>query len=116
MAELTNEPASYPNRDVRQREIVPPAELASCHAVVVGVGGIGRQVAVQLAAVGVPALDLVDDDVVSEENLAPQAYWPADLGRHKVSATADLCRCVHPALALAAHAERFRRSSVRTLP
>ena len=115
MAALTNEPASHPNRGVRQREIVPPAELASCHALVVGVGAIGRQVAIQLAAVGVPAIDLVDDDMVGVENLAPQAYWPADVGRPKVEATADLCRHIHPGLAVTPYARRFRRSSVRDM-
>jgi hypothetical protein len=115
MAELTNELASHPNRDVRQREIVPPAELALCHALVVGVGAIGRQAAIQLAAVGVPAIDLVDDDIVGVENLAPQAYWPADVGRPKVEATADLCRHVHPGVTVTPYARRFRRSSVRDM-
>jgi phosphoglycerate dehydrogenase-like enzyme len=44
------------DRDIRQRDIVPPERLAQCHAVVIGVGAIGRQVALQLAAVGVPFL------------------------------------------------------------
>ena len=43
-------------RDVRQRDLVPPDGLARCHAVVVGVGSVGRQVALQLAATGVPAM------------------------------------------------------------
>ncbi len=106
---------AYADRDVRQREIVPPGRLAVCAAVVVGVGAIGRQVALQLAAVGVPALELVDHDAVGVENLAPQAYWPADVGRPKVTATAELCRCVNPELSVFVHAERFRRSLVREL-
>ncbi len=115
MADIMNGAASHPNRDVRQRQIVPPAALASSHALVIGVGAIGRQVAVQLAAVGVPAIHLVDDDRVGEENLAPQAYWPADLGRAKVEATADLCRHINPFVAVTQHPQRFRRSSVREL-
>ena len=58
------------DRDIRQREIVPPQKLAECRAVVVGVGAIGRQVALQLAAVGAPSLELVDHDRVGVENLA----------------------------------------------
>ena len=102
-------------RDTRQRDLVPPERLAACHAVVIGVGAIGRQVAMQLAAVGVPALELFDHDTVEVENLAPQAYWPRDLGRPKVAATADACRLVNPDVRLCEHAERFRRSSARTL-
>src|SRR4051812_16998418 len=114
MTSPTSQPL-HPDRDLRQREIVPPARLAACHALVIGVGAIGRQVAVQLAALGVPAIDLVDPDTVAVENLAAQAYWPQDLGRPKVAATADLCRCIHPDIRLEVHFERFRRSSVRSL-
>ena len=103
-------------RNIRQREIVPPEKLAACHAIVIGVGAIGRQVALQLAAVGIGSMDLIDFDTVDVENLAPQAYWPADLGRLKVDATADICRAIHPCIQLQVHPERFRRSSVRTLP
>lgn len=106
----------HPGRDARQRDLVPPAALAACRAVVVGVGAVGRQVAAQLAALGVPALSLVDDDVVAAENLAPQAYCPADLGRPKVDATADWCRALNPAAAVTARAERFKRSAARSLP
>src|SRR5688500_4209574 len=87
-------------RDARQRELVPPQRLAACHALVVGVGAVGRQVALQLAALGVPRLTLVDHDAVGVENLAAQGYWPADLGRPKVQATAALCRSIHPEAAV----------------
>src|SRR5256885_13438422 len=109
-------PLVLADRDVRQRQIVPPEKLAACHACVVGVGAIGRQVALQLAAVGVPSLDLVDDDTVGVENLAPQAYWQCDIGAPKVEATAEACRLLHPAVELSVHFERFRRSSPKTLP
>ena len=38
------------DRDLRQRELVPPDKLASCHVLVIGVGAVGRQAALQLAA------------------------------------------------------------------
>jgi len=108
-------PHDHPNRDLRQREIVPPQQLAACHCLMIGVGAIGRQVALQLAAIGAAAVDLVDDDTVAEENLAPQGYWPRDLGRPKVDATADACRLVYPEGDVTAYWQRFRRSSVREL-
>ena len=79
------------DRDIRQRDIVPPEKLAGSHAIIIGVGAIGRQVAVQLAAVGISHLTLIDHDIVGVENLAPQAYWPEDIGNKKVEATAALC-------------------------
>src|SRR5688572_10062719 len=103
-------------RDVRQRELVPPQRLAACRALVIGVGAIGRQVALQLAALGVPSMELVDHDHVSVENLAVQGYWPANLGEHKVEATARLCRQIYPELDVTVHVQRFGRSSPKYLP
>jgi molybdopterin-synthase adenylyltransferase len=103
------------DRDVRQRDLVPPEALAACQAVVIGVGAIGRQVALQLAALGMPRLTLFDDDTVQVENLAAQGYWPEDLHTSKVSATVALCRRIHPTLRLKAIAERFKRSTAGRL-
>jgi sulfur carrier protein ThiS adenylyltransferase len=100
---------------VRQRGLVPPAALAACHALVIGVGAIGRHVALQLAAVGVPRLTLFDDDTVGPENLAAQGYWQEDLDRLKVEATAALCRRIHPQADVTPHAQRFRRSTAPSL-
>jgi sulfur carrier protein ThiS adenylyltransferase len=104
-----------PNRDLRQREIVPPERLAACHAVVVGVGAIGRQVALQLAPVGMPVIVLYDEDRVAEENLAPQGYRPDQLTVAKVDATAADCRRINPATNVIARDERFRRSSSKQI-
>jgi molybdopterin-synthase adenylyltransferase len=102
-------------RDLRQRDLVPPEKLAACHALVIGVGAIGRQVALQLAATGIPELTLIDHDLVDVVNLAPQGYMPKDLGNAKVEATAAWCRLLNPEFKVHTHAERFRRSSIRTL-
>jgi len=103
------------DRDIRQRDLVPPDKLAACHALVIGVGAIGRQVALQLAAVGVPQMTLFDDDSVGIENLASQGYWAEDVGLAKVTATAALCRRLHPAIQVHAVAERFKRSTARAV-
>ena len=102
-------------RDIRQRDLVPPERLAGCHALVIGVGAIGRQVALQLAALGMPRMTIVDDDTVGIENLAAQGYWPADLGQAKVDATARLCRSIHPEGVVTPVPQRFGRSSPRRL-
>src|SRR6266545_1976575 len=103
------------DRNVRQRSLVPLETLATCHALVIGIGAIGRQVALQLAAVGVPRLTLYDDDTVAVENLAVQGYWPDDLGNPKVEATGTLCRRIFPQAQLTLHAERFKRSTAALL-
>ncbi len=74
------------------------------------VGAIGRQVALQLAAMGVPWLQLIDPDTVEPVNLACQGYLEDDLGRSKVSATGDLCQQLRHGLAVEELPQRFRRS------
>jgi sulfur carrier protein ThiS adenylyltransferase len=114
MGPVTAARATEPvERDVRQRNLVPPERLATCHALVVGVGAIGRQVALQLAAVGVPRMTLFDDDTVGTENLAPQGYWADHVGMLKVTATSHTCRLLHPAIEVSGVPERFRRSTAR---
>ena len=94
----------------RQKDIVPPDRLGICRATVIGVGAIGRQVALQLAAMGVPWLQLIDFDVVEPSNLASQGYLEEDLDKPKVEATGDLCHRISQCLELHRVNERFRRS------
>lgn len=108
--------ARLADRDIRQRDLVPPDRLARCHAVVIGVGSIGRQVALQLAAIGVPALTLYDPDTVAVENLAVQGFGEMDLGLAKVEAVAALGRHLCPHLTMTTAARRFRRSDVQDWP
>jgi sulfur carrier protein ThiS adenylyltransferase len=113
---MSNLSTTLSDRDLRQRGLVPPLRLAGCHAIVLGVGAIGRQVALQLAALGISRMTLYDDDVVQAVNLAPQGYWPEDMQQPKVHATAELCRRIHPPLSVTAVPERFKRSTGRELP
>ena len=103
-------PEQIKERYIRQKDIVPADKLAVCNATVIGVGAIGRQVALQLTAMGISWLQLVDFDTVDASNLASQGYLEADLGKLKVEATAVLCKQLnsHMELQLAKHA--FRRS------
>jgi sulfur carrier protein ThiS adenylyltransferase len=107
---MVNDAKNLSDRYSRQQDIVPPDRLALCKATVIGVGAIGRQVALQLAAMGIPWLQLVDFDVVEASNLASQGYLQDDLGRPKVQATGDLCHQTNHGLEVHEVAERFRRS------
>ena len=103
---------SLTERYSRQKDIVPADRIAVCKATVIGVGAIGRQVASQLAAIGIPWLQLIDFDVVEESNLASQGYFEDDIGRHKVNATADLCQNINHHLEVHEIKERFKRETV----
>ena len=97
-------------RYLRQHEIIPPEKLATCRVTVIGVGAIGRQVALQCTAMGVPWLQLIDPDIVEPVNLGCQGYLEDDVGRTKVNATGDLCHQTQHQLELYEEATRFRRS------
>ena len=101
---------SEDGRYSRQQDIVPPDRIAACKATVIGVGAIGRQVTLQLAAMGVPWLQLVDFDTVETSNLASQGYLEEDLGKLKVEATAALCTRINTGVEIITVPERFRRS------
>lgn len=103
-------------RNARQHDFLPPDSLNRCHAVVVGVGSVGRQVALQLAAMGIPCLTLYDPDTVSEENLGCQGFWETDVGDPKVNSVANVCHQQFPKLELYVRAERFRKSAAKDWP
>ena len=94
----------------RQRDIVPPERIADCKATVIGVGAIGRQVALQLSAMGIPWLQLIDHDRIEWSNLASQGYLEGDMGKLKVNATLEQCWRINAATQIHAVPERFRRS------
>jgi hypothetical protein len=94
----------------RQRDIVPPERIADCKATVIGVGAIGRQVALQLSAMGITWLQIIDHDKVEWSNLASQGYLEGDMGKLKVNATLELCWRINAATQIQAVPERFRRS------
>ena len=94
----------------RQRDIVPPERIADCKATVIGVGAIGRQVALQLSAMGIPWLQIIDHDKVEWSNLSSQGYLEGDMGKLKVNATLELCWRINATTQIQAVPERFRRS------
>ena len=84
-----NEANEVADRFVRQQELVPKDRLGQLGVSVIGVGAIGRQVALQLAAAGVRRLKLVDFDMVKWTNVTTQGFLAADVGRPKVDAASE---------------------------
>ena len=94
----------------RQKDLVPAERLAGLTVTVIGVGAIGRQAAIQLAAIGVSNLQLVDFDTVEVANLAPQGFLESDLGKLKVQAVGEACRRINSGIEVSEEPGRFRRS------
>jgi sulfur carrier protein ThiS adenylyltransferase len=96
------------DRYARQQDLVPQDRLAEVRATVIGVGAIGRQVSLQLAAIGVRRLQIFDFDAVDLTNVTTQGYLAADVGQPKVQATAAAIGRLDPAIAVETIQDRYR--------
>ena len=100
--------ADEPDRFERQAELVPREKLEALTVTVIGVGAIGRQVALQLAAIGAKRIQLVDFDRVELTNVTTQGYRVDHVGLPKVLATSrDLLR-IDPDIEVETIEDRFR--------
>jgi sulfur carrier protein ThiS adenylyltransferase len=96
------------DRFQRQESLVPRERLVGLGVSIIGVGAIGRQVALQLAALGVARLQLVDFDKVELTNVTTQGYLHEDIGRAKVDATASAVWQIDPQIEIDTVQDRFR--------
>lgn len=96
------------HRFARQESLVPRERLASFTATVIGVGAIGRQVALQLAALGAQRIQLIDFDRVEPTNVTTQGYLAGDVGSLKVDATHRAVLGIDPTLDVERVPDRYR--------
>lgn len=99
------------DRFARQAQLIPRPVLDQLEVGVIGVGAIGRQVALQLAALGVRTLRLMDFDRVELTNITTQGYCQGDLGLAKVVATAKAVQAIDPLVHLELVEDRYRPTS-----
>ena len=101
-------------RITRQGEVVPRAAIASTTPMIAGVGAIGRQVTMQLAAIGCPKLMIYDFDKVDLSNVTTQGYRVRAIGRPKVKAMAeDLRYYLDGEVEVVAHNSEFNLAAIR---
>lgn len=96
------------DRFVRQADLVPRDRLEDLTVTVIGVGAIGRQVALQLAALGVRRLQLIDFDHVDATNVTTQGYLAREIGLPKVAAVAKAALEIDSVIAVDSIPDRFR--------
>jgi molybdopterin/thiamine biosynthesis adenylyltransferase len=97
-----------PSRFSRQADLVPQERLVSLLATVIGVGAVGRQVALQLAAIGAPRIQLTDFDVVDATNITTQGFFAEEVGIPKVDAVADTIMGLDDAIRVDTVEDRYR--------
>ena len=96
------------SRFTRQQDLVPEQKLAALTCTVIGVGAVGRQVALQLAALGARRIQLIDFDTVEPTNITTQGYLHRDLGQLKVAATAEQIHAIDPEITVTTIPDRYR--------
>ena len=98
-----------PEREVLRAMIAsrnsPELNLALSKAVigVAGLGGLGSNIALSLARVGVKKLVLADFDVVEPSNLNRQQYFVRHIGMQKTQALKELINDVNPFVEVETH-------------
>ena len=96
------------DRFMRQASLIPRSIMLDQRVTVIGVGAVGRQLAIQLAAIGVPYIQLIDFDKVDKSNITTQGYLAEDVGLHKVDALRRHLRALDRAISVAALIDRYR--------
>ncbi|MBY6240713.1 molybdopterin-synthase adenylyltransferase MoeB [Methylosinus sp. Sm6] len=105
-------------RHIVLRDVGGPGQqrLKAARVLVIGAGGLGAPLLQYLAAAGVGALGVADDDEVSLSNLQRQViHGSMDVGRLKVESAQDALQRLNPHVHVEAHALRVTRQDARAL-
>lgn len=86
-------------------------EIRKARVIVAGIGGIGSNVAFQLARMAPANITMYDDDDVEQLNMAGQLYSYNDIGNAKVDAIADMIASYTPMRQVNAIKEKFTAST-----
>jgi molybdopterin-synthase adenylyltransferase len=91
-------------------------KLKAARVLAIGAGGLGAPLLQYLAAAGVGAIGIVDDDVVSLSNLQRQVvHATGDVGRPKVDSAAEALRRINPHVQVEKIPLRVDETNVRAL-
>lgn len=70
--------------------------IINSRILIAGLGGIGSNLAVNLARLGIRKLHLIDYDTVDASNLNRQCYYVCDIGEYKTSALVGQLKQINP--------------------
>lgn len=91
----------------RQEFFCPAENLKDVTVLIVGCGAIGRNVASNVARLGVREITLVDDDIIEDHNIVPQNWRKSQIGMTKVSALAEEIADQVPDVSIKIHETRW---------
>jgi len=82
---------------------------------IAGLGGLGANVAISLARIGIGKLILVDFDIVEPSNLNRQQYFIKHLGMHKTEALKQIIEDINPYINIEIHNEYITSENILDL-
>lgn len=82
---------------------------------IAGAGGLGSNIAISLARLGVGEITIVDFDVVEPSNLNRQQYYIDDIGKFKVQALKDNIKRINPFIKINAIVEKIEEGNIEEL-
>lgn len=83
-------------------------KLAESRVLIIGLGGLGTPISTYLAAAGIGKIGLIDDDVVSLNNLQRQVlYSENEIGRSKVEQAKKRLSKLNSTITIETYPERF---------
>lgn len=93
----------------RNAGLLETAAMRESGVIVCGCGSVGSLAALDLARSGVGRFLLIDDDILSIENLCRHQCGLADVGRYKTQAVADRIRLINPLAEVQVHNATIER-------
>lgn len=90
-------------------------KISSAVVAVCGLGGLGSNISVALARMGIGKLILIDYDRVDITNIHRQQYVPKQIGMYKTDALHDILSEIAPYVELEKHNVRIEESNARDL-
>lgn len=115
MADFSEEEIKRYSRHIILKEVGGKGQkkLRQARVLIVGAGGLGSPAAYYLAAAGVGALGIVDNDVVDASNLQRQIlHRTAAIGMHKTDSAAERLRALNPGVVVEKHQVRLGKDNV----
>jgi molybdopterin/thiamine biosynthesis adenylyltransferase len=91
-------------------------KLFDGRVLIIGAGGLGSPIALYLAAAGVGAVGIADNDVVDLSNLQRQIiHSTQDIGRSKVESASEKMSAINPDLKVITHKIRVTAANINSI-
>lgn len=110
-------PSEYELEDLMVARHTPGVhgKVKNCSIGIAGTGGLGSNIAISLARLGVGKLLIVDYDVVEPSNLNRQQYYVRDIGQYKVVALKKQLQEINPFIQIEQKIEKLYEDNIKEI-